>query len=293
MRLSEVFLSHAGAATERLAANSVDQLEAKLRALIDEARAAWPDVELPEDAFLEAVARGIAEEGDPLAALASTRAADLFLASACAAGEPHALAHFDAEFLGPLAARLDRRASATFTDDLRQQVRTRLLIGAPPRPPRIATYRGRAALTTWLSAAIARVAVDLRRAEPPSGSLDDIVRRIACANVDPELAYLKSRYGPELESAVRAALAILSTGDANLLRAHFLDEVNATTLARMYGVSIRTIYRRLDDIRVRVLAGTQRAVRDRLGISAAEFDSLVALAASQIAVSFAGRSDPD
>ena len=293
MRLSQVFLSHAGAATAHLAATSVDQLEARLRSLIDEARAAWPDVALPDDAFLEAVARGIAEEGDPLHALASTRAADLFLACACAVGDPRALAHFDAEFLGPLSARLHHRASATFTDDLRQQVRTRLLIAAPPRPPRIATYRGRAALTTWLSAAMARVAVDLRRSEPPSGSLDDIVRRIASANVDPELAYLKSRYGPELESAVRAALAILSTGDANLLRAHFLDEVNASTLARMYGVSIRTIYRRLDDIRARVLAATHCAVRDRLGISAAEFDSLVALAASQIAVSFAGRSDPD
>jgi RNA polymerase sigma-70 factor (ECF subfamily) len=283
MRLTELCLSRAGAAAVRL--REAADLELELRVLLDAGRAAWPGVDLPDEAFVLALAEGLADSHDPLAAVRAVRAPELYLACACARGDARALAVFDERYLTPVSARLaGRRAGSDFSDDVRQHVRTRLLVADGDRPPRITSYRGRGSLEGWLAAAMARVAFDLKRAQRDEDSLDDVVRRIGSLEVDPELGYLKNRYGREMEAALRAALSTLSARDTNLVKLYFIDGVTGDVLARMHRVTRRTIHRWLDDIRARVMDRTRQALGERLHVSATEFDSIFALVRSQIVV---------
>jgi len=86
--LAARFLSRLDA-PKRLIFQAIGDLSARLRAKVDEARAAHPDVAMDEIGFIDDLAARA--EGD----LSDLRAADLHLATACARGDARALAAFD------------------------------------------------------------------------------------------------------------------------------------------------------------------------------------------------------
>src|SRR5262245_15061774 len=91
-------------------------------------RALWPDVTLPFDAFMAHI-EAIEVADDDLC----LRGADLFLAAACAAGDDAAIRHFDAAFVAGADRRVARfRLPPDKLDELRQRVRTKLLLGRSP-----------------------------------------------------------------------------------------------------------------------------------------------------------------
>src|SRR5262249_34127333 len=117
------------------------------------ARAAWPGVEVDEDAF----ARWVNERGDP--AVLNTR--DLYLACACHRGDAAALAAVDARFASTIDAALASiRLRDEAGDDIRQRLRTKLFVGERAR---IVAYSGRGELGGWVRAAAVREGIDLRR----------------------------------------------------------------------------------------------------------------------------------
>src|SRR5688500_12359726 len=75
----------------------VPALRAALSDFLQQARAADPAWSIDDVTFVEHVAR-VLEDGADLAALERLRAADLYLACACAAGDERALAGFEAEY---------------------------------------------------------------------------------------------------------------------------------------------------------------------------------------------------
>ncbi len=79
MALASAFL----AALDRSAvdaAESTEQLEARLTALIEAARETWPAIPVDPASFVEHVARCVGSDPDPLAALERLSTADLWLA---------------------------------------------------------------------------------------------------------------------------------------------------------------------------------------------------------------------
>src|SRR5262245_53373190 len=92
-------------------------------------RDAWPDVDLDEATFV----RRLSHLDIPLDQVAA-RAGDLYLAWACAEGNPVALAHFDQHHLRRIGIYVARWGLSDDTvDELRQQLRIRLLVGECPR----------------------------------------------------------------------------------------------------------------------------------------------------------------
>jgi RNA polymerase sigma-70 factor (ECF subfamily) len=83
-------------------------LEAELRGIVARARAACPSVAISDEHFVAALAERVERAADPMIALRSTHADDLFLAIACAAGDRVALERFEELFVPDLRQSLLR-----------------------------------------------------------------------------------------------------------------------------------------------------------------------------------------
>lgn len=295
--LSDAFLAHAGSQRERFAAGP--ELEALLGGLLETGRNAWPSITLAPETFLRQLAERLSTDEQAAAALGTVHAADLYLACACAGGDPEALRVFERAVLGPIVDQVARRSPQAPADELKQALRTRLLVapqGEGARP-RIAGYSGQGPLTAWLRMAAARVVIDLQRAQKEQAPFDEEAPfLIEASGPDPEIAYLKSRYRTELEEAFRTTLGSLEARDRAVLALHFLEGMRAEAIAAIYQVSARTVERWIASARERILDETRRLLAGKLRIAPSQVETLLGLVHSQFDVSICkvlrGSGDP-
>src|SRR6185295_4564676 len=155
------------------------------------------------------------------------RAADLFLAYACAAGDPAALRHFEAAILSRVEVYVARLSmSETALDETRQRVRVKLLTGDPPA---IARYRGRGPLAAWVRVTTVRLALDVAAANEVDfpGSTDrELLEMTAPLDDNPELEAARTLYRQRFQAGLETALAGLSARDKTLLRLHVVETLN-------------------------------------------------------------------
>jgi RNA polymerase sigma-70 factor (ECF subfamily) len=253
-------------------ARSVDELS---RA----GHAAWPDVRL-EPAALAAYLDGRAWELS-----SDERAADLFLACACALDTPGALDAFDRAFMSQVGLFLSHmRVSPAFVDDVKQLVRERLFVGPSPK---IAEYTGAGELRSWLRVIAVRTALNLKRKRTESladrdASSDD--RRPPSGN-DPELDFIKERYRAEFKAALEQSLATLSSERRNLLRLHFVEGLTLDEMSNLFNVHRATVARHIAQAREAIVDEARRLLSDRLRVDSDEFDSMMGLLRSRLELS--------
>jgi RNA polymerase sigma-70 factor, ECF subfamily len=259
---------------------SVSQMGTLAEAIFEAGRRVWPDVLLP----LERVVQRAGDLGVDTMRPAD-RAADLFLAYACAEGDPRAIRHFERHMLsqiGQYVARFDLPAHVL--DELRQQVRVKLLVGSAPG---IAQYRGLGPLAAWLRVTVVRMALDLLRSTgaTPSGSDIDLLELAASLDEGPERAVGRGLYRQPLVASLERALGQLDLRDKTLLRLAVLDGLSGEAIGAIYGVHRATVARWFVAIRARVLS----TVRQELGLprapSPSEVRSLVSLLSDDIDIS--------
>jgi RNA polymerase sigma-70 factor (ECF subfamily) len=229
---------------------------------------AWPGVTLERADF----AARVASLGVTPRALAA-HGADLFLAVACTAGAPAALAHFEHSFMGELPAYLSRLALAPdVLDEVRQLVRIRVLTGPDAR---LTTYTGAGPLGAWLRVVSMRVALNFlaSRDAPQAGNepADDLL----AAGPGPDIAVLRARYGARLREALERVLADLPAREKTLLRMHFIDGVGIDGIGTLYRVHRATAARWLVAIRRQVLEGVKAQLQIDLPASSTEMRSIV------------------
>ncbi len=288
--LAARFLEELPVTRRALAAASAAQLEELLADAIAAGRVTWHGVALPDGEFIRHIAACLPPDADPATALAELHAADLYLACACARGEPRALACFDEHFLAGIGrAWSGTHRFADFVDEVRQVLRVRLLVGERGAPPRIASYAGRGPLGAWVRMAATRLAINLRQGtalDPAAGTdEDDGADSLRAPDQDPELEYLKTRYAAELGEALRTTLAALSSRTASVLRLHYQEGVTVDAIGTMYRVSGRTVQRWLAEARATILAETRRLLQERLGVTESQLDSLIGLVQSRLDIS--------
>jgi RNA polymerase sigma-70 factor (ECF subfamily) len=284
-------------AERRSAAITAAALEAALAAALDAGRAAWPDVALDPLDFAAHLGARVPDAPDLAAAIAELHAADLYLACACARGEPRALACFDDQFLAAVGRSWgSRHRLADFADEVQQALRVRLLVGEGGAPPRIAGYSGRGPLAAWVRMAATRLGLDLRRRERAAAREDTDELTLEARGDDPELEYLKTRYAAELNEALQTTLAALSSRTANVLRLHYQEGMTVDAIGTMYRVSGRTVQRWLAEARRTILDETRRLLSERLGLTDSRLDSLIGLVRSRLDISISQylvpRSEP-
>lgn len=261
-----------------------DEVAEVTREWLADARAAWPEIALDAEAF---VARVVARlpPGVGIEAARSVHAADLWLATACAAGDPIALAAFDDHYLAPLGGVLVPTGLAPHqVDDVRQELRKKLLV-ADEGEPRIIDYSGRADLRIWVRTAAIRTAIDLIRRQRDLPVEQEELAALPAIADDPELAHIKERYRDELQTAIAEAVTLLAPRIRLLLKYQYVDGLGIDRIGAIFGVHRATAARWLGAAREALADETHRLLVARLGVTASELRSIARLVESQLDLS--------
>jgi RNA polymerase sigma-70 factor (ECF subfamily) len=248
------------------------------------ARAAWPAIDVDDATFAAFLAERV-RDGELVDAIGDAPAADLLLACGCVLGRPAAIAAFETVLAEVDAAGRSERSAADLVDEVKQRLRTLLLV-ADGKPPGIVGYRGRGSLRGWLRVAatreLVRMEIQGRRAAP----LEDAV--LDEPQGDPALEQLKARYRSELGQAIKDAIGRLSADDRTLLRHHLIDRLSIDQLGARYGVHRATAARWLSRARTALVAATETELAVRLRLAPDEVTSVIRMVASRLDASLGG-----
>jgi RNA polymerase sigma-70 factor (ECF subfamily) len=242
---------------------------------------ATPGVRADPAEFVTNLTNRLAAAADPARELLELHVEDLYLAWALSVGDKAAFARFERDFVALLATQI--KGAAAEAGELEQQVRTRLFVPAAGQPARITQYSGKGPFGGWLRMIATRCLLDLRRARQG----EDTPRELDSPGVptDPELDYLKLRYAADFKLALEAALSRLDARQVTLLKLSFIEQLSATAIGVMYGVSSRTVQRWLAELRETVRRSTREALKVKIALSPSELDSLLGLVDSQLQLS--------
>ena len=264
-------------------------LAATLAAHDAAARAAWPALADTIDAarFAAELGRRLGPDATP-ELLAAAKAADVFLAIACADGDAAAITHLERDYLREVdhAAR-KVRASADLADEVRGHLRRVLFTAEPGRSAAIRDYAGRGDLRGYLRVIATRELIRLLERGRRELAVDDdaVFDRFAPAN-DAELSFVRRVTRDQVADALRGALGLLEGHDRALLRYHLVDGWSIDRIAQLYGIHRATAARRLTAARERLGELMRGQLAARLAIASDEVDSLVRLVQSKVEVTF-------
>jgi RNA polymerase sigma-70 factor (ECF subfamily) len=252
----------------------------RLARALEEARAAWPDLDVPAAVFGEALAAAVAA-GPPEDPLAGVHVADLYLACGCALGRPAATRIFIKQHLAAVPRYLAHlEPAAALAEDVTQELADKLLVARPPDPPRIAGYGGRGPLDRWVAVAAQRAALShLRRRDPPAASS---LEGAVAAGLDPEARLVKAELKHHFDEALRVALATLGPRDRMLLRLNAVSGLSCAKIGAIYGVNASTVSRWIVRVRSDLLDQIQRHLQRTGALDGSQLGSLLGLARSQI-----------
>jgi RNA polymerase sigma-70 factor (ECF subfamily) len=263
------------------------ELDALALARRAQAEARWPKVTLSPEPLAIAWAKAIGSAPDAAAALSRLHTDDLWLVAAVLAGDAPAIAVLDAEAIEPIGRVLSHmQPSGELVDEVKQLVRTKLLLPDGDRPPRVAEFSGRGELRSWVGVIATREALSLlRKNAKTSTPVDDVLLAMPSPLTGPELGFLKERYRDEFRTAFTAALGELAARERNALRHHYVHGLTIDQIATMYGVHRSNAARRIAKARDELLSGTRRRLVLGLNVDRVEFESIMRLIESRIDVS--------
>jgi RNA polymerase sigma-70 factor, ECF subfamily len=222
---------------------------------------------------------------------------DLFLARGCSEGDPAAIRWFEKDLLIPAqSAMRSIDSSDSFIDEASQRLRTHLLVGVGPSPPRIASYAARGPLRSWVGVSAARVALMMQRSSRRSNEVsEDNWTSIICAapSGTPELELLKHQHAAAFAAALSEAAHALEPRLRSVLRMHFVDDLSIDQIGAAYAVHRATAARWIQRARELLFTSTRTRLADLLSVSGPELDRITALVQSQLDVSLSQLLPPD
>jgi RNA polymerase sigma-70 factor (ECF subfamily) len=267
--------------------SQLGQLEEVLRDIVEAGRTSWPTIALSAEVFLPYLAQRLPETGEVKRALLEIKSGDLYLACACAQGEPAAIKLFESHYLPAIKAALLRKdPSLGQIEDIKQMIYQKLLLKDNEHQPKISQYAGRGDLKSWICVIAVREAIDLMRKLKKEEPLDDnaLVDK-ATLGEDQELQYIKKLYRTEFKTAFQTAMASLSSRERNILRHHILDGLNIDQIGVIYNVHRATVARWIARSREKLLQATRTELMQKLRINEGEFESIMRMIQSRFDVS--------
>jgi RNA polymerase sigma-70 factor, ECF subfamily len=250
---------------QALGAQAPDALEA--RRLLEGVRRRWPFVSLDAAAFGALLAGCLPASGQ---GLGSVHVEDLALAWACLDGQRAAHEALVTTFQGPV--RQVALRGGLDPDEVSSRVFQKLLVRDGDRLPGLARYAGLGPLKSFVLVTAMRQVVDLRRGQRPAeASADDdtwveLATTVANDEQGPAARCDWAQLKPHLAAALEEAISALPVRQRNVLRLHYLEDVSADAIGRMYGVHRATTTRWLTDAREQVFAQVQQRLRLELSL---------------------------
>ncbi|HLK90272.1 MAG TPA: sigma-70 family RNA polymerase sigma factor [Polyangia bacterium] len=248
-------------------------------------RAAYPQLAVDHEAFARHLARAAGWIPDA-ATLATLVVEDLFLACACLTNVAGAADTIIALHGDVIRHTIERTIGDSNSDEIAQGVISDMIVGSPTSAPEIGNYAGRAPLARWLEVVARRAAFRWLRAERKTAG----VAALAAAEpflgaTAPEIALFRERYGLDFQRALQSALGRAPESDRAILRLYLVSGVTVEKIGKMLGVSQSTASRWLARAREDLLSDLTAILKERLGISSDEIESLARLLASRLDLS--------
>jgi RNA polymerase sigma-70 factor, ECF subfamily len=204
------------------------------------------------------------------------RAAELYLARACAAGDGAALRAFEAEFFVEVRACHARiRPRSLGLDELEQRIREKLFVKNA-----IASFTGKGDLRRWLRVLTTRLIFDHGRASLPEVPLEDQLLPDAL-NGSADATLAKAQLRAEIRAALHQAFSALTDRQKLLVQ----SEIRGTplsALATTYQVNVRSIQRWVREAHDAFLAEFRGALAHRLRVAPDDLSSVLGFARSQL-----------
>jgi len=267
-------------ATSGLSANSHAAVLHAWSAVVDAARAQWPQVVINEDEFASFVGPRLSGT-DLVSTLTALPAADMALAAACVAQQPTAHAAFET-LLGEVdAASLAVGASPDLCDDVKQVLRVQLLVSTVDKPPGMAGYRGKGSLRGWLRITATRELIRHKKRRLREVTLPPSLEDMFAADSQ-ELRSMKAEYRSEFAAALREAIQSLSAEDRALLRQQIFEGLSIDAIGAAFGVHRATAARWLTRARAALVEATRQRLAERLQMPIEEIESAIRFVRSQL-----------
>lgn len=261
---------------------STAAFESALEKLLNQGKAAWPDLPLSAPDFVTHLVAA-SDQSDSPEQLSVLSGEGLFLAAACVRGTPGAPAAFEAsQFPSLQRTLLKMNAGPTFADEVLQHLRVRLFVD----PRLLLTYSGRGAIGAWLKVVALRDAQRLRRDHPPADSQnEERLLQLPSPDADPELRFLKLQHRQDFKEAFAAALLKLDARQRTVLKMSFVEGLSIDEISRVYDVHRATAARWIASAREQLVDETRAQLAARLGLSKNELNSLIGLVRSNLSIS--------
>jgi len=231
---------------------------------------AWPGVTFSAAAaavYFRVVAAGEAD----------VRREDVYLACACAQGDPVALRHFDVTLVRAVSAAVRTgNGDDTLVKDVAQALREKILVGSAERGPGLSEYSGRGRLGGWLRVIATRELVTLRRRVHRERPISDLtLDGLEAPDSNPEAAFMRGAYKHAFSDAFKEAFSSLDDIDREILRRHHIDAETLDALSVFYGVHRATAARWLARARERLMNRTREKLARSLHMKDDELDSIL------------------
>jgi RNA polymerase sigma-70 factor (ECF subfamily) len=262
--------------------------EAAVADAIARARTEWPEIDVSSPVFTSYLRDRVK---DP-ASLSVVKVSDLYAACACSLGDARALAAIaaiEARYFPTVVAALSKmRLAGTVAEDVRQELRAQVFVGAGDKPARIVEYTGRGDLRAWLTVIATRAALKVLRREKRDVH-DDALLEADVAKSHVELSFVKDAYRAAFATAFREALEALEDRDKTLLRHQVIDELSIDQIGAIYRVHRATAARWLEHAREKLVEGTRTRFMQHARISESECKSLMRVLHSELDVTIRTR----
>jgi RNA polymerase sigma-70 factor (ECF subfamily) len=247
------------------------------------AQRTFPTFCLPPDVFIAYLLERLPPDVPPPIALRRMHTSDLYLACACARGDPDAIAVLDERCIGQLDRALSRIGiDRDMVAEVKQEIRYRVLVG-DGQHAEIVDFSGRGDLRGWVRVMATRQALRRqRRARREQVTEDDELWQHLASAEPPMFDHVKEFYRREFKRAFEAALRALPHREKTLLRQHYLDGATLDELAVLYRVHRATAARVLGRARETVLASTRDRLMSELDVPSQELDSVLRMIWSRI-----------
>jgi RNA polymerase sigma-70 factor, ECF subfamily len=257
--------------------------DAVLGDVLEAARRTFPTLCLPPEVFVAYLRERMPTDVAPQIALRRMHTSDLYLACACARGDPDAIAVLDERCLGQLDRALSRIGiDRDMIAEVKQELRYRMLVGDGEHAE-IVDFAGRGDLRGWVRVMATRQALRRQyRARREQATEDDELWQHLVSAEPAMFDHVKELYRREFKRAFETALRALPHREKTLLRQHYLDGATLDELALLYRMHRATAARALGRAREMVLASTRDRLMSELGVPSQELDSILRLIWSRI-----------
>lgn len=270
-----------------------EALREQVGALLERGAQAHPGIQGDHALFAERLGQELAGEAplpwlDVQARLEAFDVEGVYLAAACAAGQPAAITRFQELYFLNLPSTLrSMGAQVADIEDVISEVREKLFVAEAGVQPRVLGFSGRGSLEKLCRVIAARTLLNRQRSsrrERVCG--DEELADLIAPQIDPELAAVKQHDRDVFRAAFADAIAKLSSEDRNLLRLSLIHRLSIDEVGRIYQLHRSTAARRLGRLKDAIAQDTRMYLRLKLGVDRKELQSLFRLVQTGLDKSF-------